>query len=231
VEIAVFPCYYIAMIIITGASDGLGLELARLYKDAGKKVINISRRKSEFADVDLLTDLLLEQEIEKAIKQIVAVEEPIEAVVNCAGVMSLEPLDSISASEIDRTFGVNIRAAMLLVSGLAERLKQDRSDIVNVASTVGLKAYPDQAAYGASKWAMRGFSQNLQIELKDTNRVISLCVGGFNSDIAKKVTGKEIPDPENWMNPPDIATFIKQILDLPKNMEVTEVIINRKQVK
>jgi len=55
------------MIIITGASDGLGLELARIYKDTGKKVINISRRKSEFADVDLLTDLLLEQEIEEAV--------------------------------------------------------------------------------------------------------------------------------------------------------------------
>jgi len=157
--------------------------------------------------------------------------EPIEAVVNCAGVMSLESLNNISASEIDRTFGVNVRAAMLLVSGLAEQLKQDHADIVNVASTVGLKAYPDQAAYGASKWAMRGFSQNLQVELKDTNRVISLCVGGFNSDIAKKVTGKEIPDPENWMKPSDIATFIKQILDLPKNMEVTEIIINRKPVK
>lgn len=216
------------MIIITGASDGLGLELARIYKDTGKKVINISRRKSEFADVDLLTDLLLEQEIEEAVEQIVAMGEPIEAVVNCAGVMSLEPLNNISASEIDRTFGVNVRAAMLLVSGLAEQLKQDHADIVNVASTVGLKAYPDQAAYGASKWAMRGFSQNLQLELKDTNRVISFCIGGFNSDLVKKVTGKGIADSQNWMNPSDIAVFMKQILDLPKNMEVTEIIINRK---
>lgn len=230
-DFAIYPCYYIDMIIITGASDGLGLELARLYKNSGKKVINISRRKSEFAGENLLTDLLQEEEIEKAVQQILAMGEPIEALVNCAGVMSLESLDSISASEIDRTFGVNVRAAMLLVSGLTEQLKQDHTDIVNVASTVGLKAYPDQAAYGASKWAMRGFSQNLQIELKDTNRVVSLCVGGFNSDIAKKVTGKEIPDPENWMNPSDIATFVKQIIDLPKSMEVTEIIINRKQTK
>jgi NADP-dependent 3-hydroxy acid dehydrogenase YdfG len=216
------------MIIITGASDGLGLELAKLYKEAGEKVVNISRRKSEYADENLSTDLLVEQEIEKAVKRILAIGEPIEVLVNCAGVMSLEPIDGISASEIDRTFGVNVRAAMLLVSGLAEQLKQDRADIINVASTVGLKAYPDQAAYGASKWAMRGFSQNLQVELKDTNRVVSFCVGGFNSDIAKKVTGNDIPDPENWMNPGDIAKFMKQILDLPKSMEVSEVIINRK---
>lgn len=219
------------MIIITGASDGLGLELAKMYIEAGKKVINISRRKSEFADVNLLTDLLQESQIDKATQEILTVEEPIEVLVNCAGVMSLEPLSNITASEIDRTFGVNTRAAMLLVSRLAERLKQDHADIVNVASTVGLKAYQDQAAYGASKWAMRGFSQNLQLELKDTNRVISLCVGGFNSDIAKKVTGSDIPDPQNWMNPSDIAVFVKQVTDLPKSMEVTEVVINRKQVR
>lgn len=230
-DILVFPCYDIAMIIITGASDGLGLELAKIYKDTGKKVINISRRDSKFADVNLPTDLLQESQIEKAIQEILAIGEPIEVLVNCAGVMSLEALNNITASEIDRTFGVNTRAAMILVSRLTERLKQDHTDIVNVASTVGLKAYQDQAAYGASKWAMRGFSQNLQIELKDTNRVISLCVGGFNSDIAKKVTGKGISDPQNWMNPSDIAVFVKQITDLPKSMEVTEVVINRKQVK
>jgi NADP-dependent 3-hydroxy acid dehydrogenase YdfG len=61
--------------------------------------------------------------------------------------------------------------------------------------------------------------------------VISFCVGGFNSDIAKKVTGQEIADPENWMNPEDIAKYMKQILDLPKSMEVSEVVINRKQAK
>lgn len=219
------------MIIITGASDGLGLELAKLYKQSGKKVINISRRPSDFADRNLATDLLDETQIDKAAGEILADEEPVEVLINCAGVMSLESVSSITAAEIDRTFGVNVRAAMLLVSKLAQRLKEDRADIINVASTVGLKAYPDQASYGASKWAMRGFSQNLQLELKDTNRVISLCVGGFNSDIAKKVTGNDIPDPENWMNPADIAKFVKQMTDLPKNMEVTEVVINRKQAK
>jgi NADP-dependent 3-hydroxy acid dehydrogenase YdfG len=78
---------------------------------------------------------------------------------------------------------------------------------------------------------MRGFSQNLQIELKDTNRVISFCVGGFKSDIAKKVHGKDLPDPENWMDPEDIAVFMKQILDLPKGMEVSEIVINRRPAK
>jgi NADP-dependent 3-hydroxy acid dehydrogenase YdfG len=219
------------MIIITGASDGLGRQIAKIYKEAGKRVINISRRESEFSNTNIITDLSDEAAIEKAVKKISEIDEPIEALINCAGVMSLEQVDSITPQEVDRTFAINVKAPILLVSGFASRLKKDRSDIVNVASTVGLKAYPDQAAYGASKWAIRGFSQNLQVELKDTNRVVSFCVGGFNSDIAKKVTGQDIADPENWMNPEDIAKFLKQILELPKSMEVSEIVINRKPAK
>jgi NADP-dependent 3-hydroxy acid dehydrogenase YdfG len=219
------------MIIITGASDGLGLQIAKIYKAAGKRVVNLSRRDSQYADDNIRTDLTDEASIKSAAAQIQQINEPLDILVNCAGVMSLEPLNGISASEIDRTFGVNIKGPILLVSALADRIKQDDTDILNVASTVGLKAYPDQAAYGASKWAMRGFSQNLQIELKATNRVISFCVGGFKSDIAKKVTGQDIPDPENWMDPQDIAAFMKQILDLPKNMEVSEIVINRRPAK
>jgi NADP-dependent 3-hydroxy acid dehydrogenase YdfG len=216
------------MFIITGASDGLGLQIAKLYKSSGKRVVNVSRRDSDYADDNILTDLTNESSITLAVQAILQIDEKIEALINCAGVMSLEPLNKITSSEIDRTFGVNIKGPILLVSGLADRLKKEGTDIVNVSSTVGLKAYIDQAAYGASKWAMRGFSQNLQIELKDTNRVISFCVGGFKSDIAKKVHGQDLPDPENWMNPEDIAVFMKQILDLPDNMEVTEIIINRR---
>lgn len=219
------------MIVITGASDGLGYQLSKLYQEAGNTVVNVSRRESKFSDINVSTDLSADTAIREAIREILKIDEPIEALINCAGVMSLEQISKITPQEVDRIFAVNVKAPILLVSGLASRLKNDRTDIVNVASTVGLKAYPDQASYGSSKWAMRGFSQNLQVELKDTNRVISFCVGGFNSDIAKKVTGQDIPDPENWMDPKDIAQFMKQILDLPKNMEVSEVVINRKQTK
>ncbi len=221
------------MIVITGASDGLGLELAKIYKQTGKKVINISRKSSEYADESILTDLTSETEIRKATETILAMDEHIEALINCAGVLAIEPLNSISSEKLHEVLAVNVEAAILLVSNLADRLKQDGSDIVNVASTVGLKGYVDQTAYGASKWAMRGFSANLQIELKDTNcRVISFCPGGFKSKLFEKATGADNTTSEGeWMNPKDIALFIKQILGLPKNMEVSEVIINRKATK
>jgi len=218
------------MIIITGASDGLGLQLAKLYKEAGKTVINISRRKSEFASLDIICDLQKGSDIKKAVKQIVALEEPLEALINCAGVLSIQPLGKIIEEEIDKVMSVNVRAAILLVSGLIEKIKKDEADIVNVSSSVGLKGYIEQAAYGASKWAMRGFSANLQAELKGTSsRVISFCPGGFKSKLFEKATGIDnTEDGSKWMQAEYVALALKQALDLPKNMEVTEIIINRK---
>jgi NADP-dependent 3-hydroxy acid dehydrogenase YdfG len=216
------------MIVITGASDGLGLQLAKVFQDSGKNVVNISRRPSEYADMNITTDLLDAAAIKVAADKILETDEVIEVLINCAGVLSIEKLDAISPNELDRIFGVNVKAPMLLISALIKKLKTDKTDIVNVASTVGLKAYANQAAYGSSKWAIRGFSQNLQLELKDTNRVISLCVGGFGSEFASKVTGQPIADPENWMDPRDIAVFVAKIIELPKSMEVSEIVINRR---
>lgn len=218
------------MIIITGASDGLGLQLAKLYKEAGKKVINISRRKSEFASSDIICDLSDESQIKKAANEILKIDEKLEAIINCAGILSIQKLGEISGEEFDRLMSVNVKAAILLVSNLIERIKSDEADIVNIASSVGLKGYANQAVYGASKWAMRGFSANLQVELKGTkSRVVSFCPGGFKTKLFEKTTGVDnTEDGSQWMKAEDVAIALKQTLDLPKNMEVSEIIINRK---
>ena len=217
------------MIVITGASDGLGQELALLYKNRGERVISLSRRQPA-DDIDhIKVDLTLPSQIEQAASAILAIDEPLQALINCAGVMSIAPIGDLEPIELDRVFKTNVLSAMQLTSLLIERIKRDHGDIVNVSSTVGTKSYPDQAAYGASKWAMRGFSANLQLELKGSaSRVISFCPGGFVSEIFKKATGKELQNVNEWMDPTDVAGFMLAILDLPKNMEVSEVIINRK---
>lgn len=60
------------MMVVTGASDGLGLQVARVYKEAHKYVVNISRRKSEYATTDILADLTNAEDIKKAVKRILA---------------------------------------------------------------------------------------------------------------------------------------------------------------
>jgi len=218
------------MIVITGASDGLGKELATLMVNSGKRVIGLSRSACGEGVEHIVTDLTSEMDIEQAANKIKVDSEPLEALINCAGVLSIEKVESLTSKEVDRVLATNIRAPLLLTSRLMDKIKRDGADIVNVASTVGLKGYVDQSAYGASKWAMRGFSSNLQTELKDyPSRVISFCTGGFNSKIFQKATRQSNQDFTFWMKAEDVALCLKQLLELPKNMQITEIIIDRKQ--
>lgn len=88
-----------------------------------------------------------------------------------------------------------------------------------------------QLAYTTSKWALRGTSYNLQLELKKYNcRVIQLNVGGMNTRMHEKYTGTKIENPDAWMNPRDIADIMLYALKLPKKIEISELTINRKNV-
>ncbi|HWB39472.1 MAG TPA: SDR family NAD(P)-dependent oxidoreductase [Candidatus Saccharimonadales bacterium] len=219
------------MIVITGASDGLGLEVAKLYKAAGKTVVNVSRHESKYADVNLLHDLRKGSEITAAANEIMALKEPLEVLINCAGVYTNEPLGQITEEEIKRNMATHVKAPILLVSTMIDRIKRDGTDVANVVSAVATKANPNEAVYGASKWALRGFTQNLQLELKDTScRVIGFYPGGFGTDLFLKATGKDV-DREKFMRAADVALCLKQLLDLPRNIEISEIILNRKNPK
>lgn len=215
------------MIVITGASDGLGLQVAKLYKDAGNTVVNVSRRECKYADRNIVMSLREGAEIQEAARQILELKEPITAFINCIGTFSEEVFGDITEDEIKRLMSTNVKAPMLLASELIGRIKSDDADVLNVISTAGTKGNPAHPVYAASKWAERGFTKALQEELKRTKcRVISFCPGGMQTGFFEK-TGDN-PTNESWMQPEDVAVFIKNILDLPKNMEVSEVIINRK---
>ncbi len=217
------------MIVITGASDGLGLEVAKLYQKAGKTVVNISRTESEAADINICLSLRKGPEIEEAARQVLAITEPLEALIHCAGVPSKKPFKDITEDDIKLLMSTNVKPQILLTAQLMDRIEKDETDMVHVASTMGFKGYKDGAVFGVTKWALRGLVTNLQVEFKDKpNRVISFCPGGMRTKLYKKNLGFDPTTEGDWMDPADVAIALKQTLDLPKNMEVSEIIINRK---
>ena len=221
------------MIIITGASDGLGKELAKLYQTQGTGVVNISRRECEFAKVNILADLTRVEDINRAAKQISDMSDKVIALINCIGVWGEESIEEMSEAETDILLATNIKAPMLLISRLIGRIKDDKADVVNVISTAGLKGNKDHMAYAASKWGERGFTEALRSELKDTeSRVISFYPGGMKTKFFEKNLGEDITDDGTyWMDPASVALCLKQLLDLPKNIEVSEITLNRKKAK
>jgi NADP-dependent 3-hydroxy acid dehydrogenase YdfG len=221
------------MIVITGASEGLGLELAKLFAAANKRVVNIARHPSASADTNLPTDLRDATAIRQAARAVAAIDEPLEAVIYCAGVLSVQPLGAITGDQVERIMAINVSSILLLTSQLANRIKQDGADIVAISSTLGRKGYADLAAYGASKWAVRGLCESLRADLKPTRcRVICVCPGAFESGLFVKATGAaNTVNTGKLMRAKDVAQCIKQLLDLPKAMEVSEIVINRRHTQ
>lgn len=220
-------------IILTGASDGLGKEFAlKCLKEKDINIIALCRTKPNYECDFIKTDLTDEKSIEATCNIIKEKYKKIDAVINCAGLPGVQKLEEVTYDVLEDLMKVNVLAPIYLVTQLITLIKESEADILNVGSTIGTKAgYTDQIAYTTSKWAIRGTSYNLQLELKKYNcRVIQFNVGGMNTRMHTKWTGKEIEHPEEWMNPADIADLMIHILKLPKMIEVSEITINRKVV-
>lgn len=214
--------------ILTGGSDGLGAAFGQLAIEAGHDLVCLSRSKPAYACAHIPTDLTDFKSIAEAALAVQKGHGSFDALINCAGVMALEPAAGITPENLAHVMQVNVMAPAYLISQLFDTIKANGADVLNVGSTVGTKAYVDQCAYGTSKWAMRGISENLRVELRGTkSRVIQFNPGGFKSRILQKFTKKAV-DLSSYMEATDLAGLMLTILTLPKSVEVSEILVNRK---
>ena len=218
-------------VILTGVSDVLGKEIAALLLEKGYAVVGISRSKPEDKRIaHIVADITNEKQLAGVIKDIKENHRDFSALINCAGIFFEEKFEALTYEALRVTLETNVIAPMMLVSGLADLIKKNEADVVNVASTVAYKAFVDQAAYGASKWALRGFSENLRMEMKETRcRVINFCPGAFQSRFTQKHTDVGDIDLSPYMRPKNVAQVLINILEIAKDVEVSDIIINRKK--
>lgn len=215
-------------VLITWVSEWLWYEVAKIFIEKGVEIIWLSRTKPDINIKHISVDFIDEESLKQSINKIKEEYIKIDAIINCAWVLNIEKLDKIKYENMENLFKINVFAPVMLVSWLADIIKENWTDIVNVSSTVWLKAYKDQCNYWASKWGIRWVTENFQIEFKWTKtRVIWFHPWGFKSKIFQKATGTQ-PSLDWFMEPSDIAKFMVSILELPKNMEVSHVVINRK---
>ena len=209
-------------VLITGASSGLGLEVGKLLLQKNVEVINLSRNKSQFENISL--DLTNDESINKSIESIKTNYSDFDTLILNSGIMPLAKVGEMKF-DIENMFKVNITGTIKLVNGLLDLIKKNKADIIFVGSTASLKGYEEHSAYCASKHAVEGFIKSLQVEMKNEPvRVIGFHPGGFNSNLRGGIIK------EGYMKPEDLATLMIQLLELPKTIEISEIVINRKKV-
>ncbi|HBA36519.1 TPA: hypothetical protein DCZ15_01440 [Candidatus Falkowbacteria bacterium] len=219
-------------IIILGASDGLGKAIANLCLKEKIKVINVSRTACDMPGVvNLACDLSIEEDINNTSNLIKEKYNDFDAIINCAAIVAMEKINNITYSKFERAFKINTIAPLYLLSLLFDNIVKNEADILNIGTTADLKAgFNDQLAYTSTKYGLRGGSYNIGLELAKTkSRMIYVHCGGMNTKLHEKDYGLKIDNPEEWMNPLDVADIILYLLKLPKQIEITEITINRKK--
>lgn len=220
------------MYVVIGGSDGLGKALVASIKSVNAKVMNISRRSNDLADFNISCDLTTEEGISKAVDKIKDTIEPLTAIIISAGVFSFKDVGELDKNEYSRTFDINTKAPLLLISPLIEKIKQEKADIIFINSTAGLKPYKHQTLYNASKAALRSFTDDLRAELAETaSRVIGIYPGMIDTDLAQKLPEGPLPKSKHSMiSPKALADYIIYTQQLPKSIEVSDIILDRKKM-
>lgn len=201
-------------ILITGGSEGLGLELAKQLLAEKAEVIICSRSKDKLDYAARLLnsnklrtfacDVSNSQEVELLVKNI----DKLDILINNAGLYVEGNLEKNTPADISNVIDVNLKGLIYTTkSSLRLLKKQNSSFIVNVISTKGVEPAENLAVYCATKYGVRGFSESLRLELKSTNiKVFDFFPASMDTDFHKK-TGV-IKDKTNWMSTKDAAEVV-----------------------
>ncbi len=225
--------------IVTGASRGIGRAVSVALAQQGATVVLAARAIDKLRETaDQVTSAGGKPEIvvtdlveEKSIKNLVRVTgekfSRLDILVNNAGVTHSAKLEETATKDWDYCFAVNSRAPFLLCREALPLLKKsDPAYIVNIASVVGVKGYPLQSAYTASKHAIRGMTMSLAEEFNRSNvRVHLICPGGVDTELLAKVR----PDlkKQDLMQPEEIAELVLYLVTHKGNAFIDELHIRR----
>lgn len=161
-------------ILITGASSGIGRETALRFQREGWNVAATMRSPDKETELDRLSgvicpalDVTRPETVRAAVAETLARFGRIDAVVNNAGYGLIGAFETFSDAQIERQFQTNVLGLMAVTREVLPHFRAQRDGvIVNVASFAGRSIFPMYSVYHASKWAVEGFSDSLQYEVK-----------------------------------------------------------------
>lgn len=163
------------VVLITGASSGIGLHTAKLFQTKNWKVAATMRTPEtaeelkRIADIECIRlDVTERESIRSAIKETIEKFGRIDAVVNNAGFAVVGPFEAATQEQIERQMQTNVYGVMNVCREILPVFREQRRGvIVNVASMGGRITFPLYSIYHASKWAVEGFSEALQYEVRE----------------------------------------------------------------
>jgi len=230
------------LVIITGASSGIGLATARLFSAHGHPLLLLARRLEKMQALNLPDTLALSVDVTDRAALAAAVQEgearfgPADALINNAGVMLLGDITRQDPDQWDRMLDVNVKGVLNGVHAVAAGMVQrKRGSIINISSVAGRKTFPNHVAYVGTKFAVHGLSENLREELSAHNvRVTTIAPGAVETELLGHTTDADIKTGyEAWkaemggkvLAAEDVANAIHYAYAQPDGVCVREIVL------
>lgn len=231
------------VIVITGASSGIGEATARLLAERGAKVVLGARRTERLAVIAeeingsgghaqfRALDVTDQQDVQRFVDFAVEHYGRVDVLVNNAGVMPLSRLDALKVDEWNRMIDVNIRGVLHGIAASLPLMQRQRAgQIINIASIGAYAVSPTAAVYCATKYAVRAVSEGLRQEVGGDIRVTVIAPGVTESELAESISDEggreEMKSFRKIAIPAEaIARAIAYAVEQPADVDVSELIV------
>ena len=233
------------VVVITGASSGLGEAMARHLASLGAKVVLGARRFERLeklvAEIEskkgravaVSTDVTKRQDLERLARTAVEQFGRLDVLVNNAGIMQLSSIDKLKVDEWDRMIDVNIKGLLYGIAAVLPVMnKQQGGHIINVASVAGLKVFsPVGTVYSATKFAVRAISEGLRAEAGANIRTTIISPGAIESELKEGSTDPDAQDVvgefyrANQIPADSVARAVAYAIEQPIEVDVNEIVL------
>ena len=233
------------VVVITGASSGIGESTARLLAGSGAKVVLGARRTDRIdalvkditakggAALGFQADVTKRSEVEALVQGAIREHGRIDVIVNNAGIMPIAPMAALKVEEWDRMIDVNIRGLLFGVAAVLPIMqKQNQGHIITMSSVGGFKVWaPGGTVYSATKFAVRAITEGLRMEHKADNiRCTIISPGAVATELpessSEEDTRENLREFYKIAVPPDsVARAIAYAIAQPAEVDVNEIVI------
>lgn len=229
------------LIIVTGASSGIGAATARLFSARGYPLLLLARRVERLEALGLPDTLCRALDVTDRAAFAAAVREaearfgPADLLVNNAGVMLLGAMEKQSPDEWDTMLDVNVKGLLNGIHAVLDGMLTRRGGtIVNISSIAGRKTFPSHVAYCGTKFAVHAISENLREEVSARDvRVITIAPGAVETELLGHTTDEAIKQNYGeWkaqmggvLAPETVAETIRFAYEQPQNVCIREIVL------
>ncbi|MEK8133061.1 SDR family oxidoreductase [Paenibacillus filicis] len=233
------------VVIITGASSGIGEATARLLAQKGAKVVLAARREDRLQSIvkeiqeqggqaiSFKADVVSSDDMQKMAEFALKQYGRIDVLVNNAGVMPVSRLHELRVAEWSQMIDVNIKGVLHGIAAVLPTMREQRSGhIINVSSVAGYEVSPTSAVYSGTKFAVRAISEGLRKEESPESRIRSTIIspGMTETELLNTVNSPEVQAMAEHIkglaiSPYSIARAIAYAIDEPEDTGVNEIVI------